>query len=286
MSDSDLTPDQAQEVRRLLAHARHTEPTPDDVVARLDQTLASLSAERAAASHESSNESATAGSTAPVVDLGARRRRRITTGLLGAAAVTVIGLTVPTLLPSGEDSATSSTSADSAGSDGSGPSEGSDGAGSGEADSLDDGQDPEQDDTDSSSGAQSETAPSPPGPTQTPEPPETAQGEGPGPLGRADTGVVRPGTFKQDIARIVATQPRSLQRPAPSSPPEDWCRIRNAWGEGTVLPVRYLVGDDAETQAVVVVRPAASGGPDAESRADLFVCGEDEAVRSTTVPAG
>jgi hypothetical protein len=39
-----LTPEQ-EEVRRLLADARHVDPMPDDVVDRLDQVLAGLATE-------------------------------------------------------------------------------------------------------------------------------------------------------------------------------------------------------------------------------------------------
>ena len=57
----ELTPAQDEAVRRLLADARHDEPVPPEVAARLDDALAGLRAERAAA-------------TADVVPL--RRRRR------------------------------------------------------------------------------------------------------------------------------------------------------------------------------------------------------------------
>ncbi len=40
--DDELTPHQAERVRRLLAEARHTEPMPDDVAARLDRVIAGL----------------------------------------------------------------------------------------------------------------------------------------------------------------------------------------------------------------------------------------------------
>ena len=51
MSDHDtgplpeLTPEQESEVRRLLAEARHDEPVPADVAARLDDVLADLTRE-------------------------------------------------------------------------------------------------------------------------------------------------------------------------------------------------------------------------------------------------
>ena len=45
MTDPALPPEQ-EAVRGLLAEARHDGPTPPEVVARLDETLASLRAER------------------------------------------------------------------------------------------------------------------------------------------------------------------------------------------------------------------------------------------------
>ena len=41
------SPEQEDRMRRLLADARHDEPVPDDVVARLDRVLADLRAEAA-----------------------------------------------------------------------------------------------------------------------------------------------------------------------------------------------------------------------------------------------
>ncbi|HEX6150160.1 hypothetical protein [Nocardioides sp.] len=73
----DLTPDEESRVRQLLADARHTEPMPDDVVARLDRVLAGLADEPAR--------------EAAVVSLAARRRR-VTRLLVAAAAVVVVGV--------------------------------------------------------------------------------------------------------------------------------------------------------------------------------------------------
>ncbi|MCH1865708.1 hypothetical protein [Nocardioides sp. CFH 31398] len=107
------------EVRRLLAAARHDEPVPADVVARIDAALAA--------------ESPPGGSGTPdvdrVVDLDARRRRRRRTGLLAAAVVVVAGVGVgavgigtdglPVGGPDGAEVADGAGSADgSAGSDG------------------------------------------------------------------------------------------------------------------------------------------------------------------------
>ena len=75
-SDDPLTPAE-EEVRRLLAEARHTGPTPPDVVARLDTVLEDLAQEPSV--------------PAPVVDL-ARRRRRVGALLVAAAAVVAVGI--------------------------------------------------------------------------------------------------------------------------------------------------------------------------------------------------
>ena len=61
----ELTPEQESAVRRLLAEARHDEPIPADVAARLDRVLAGLTRDEPGAP-----------GVAPVIDLAARRRRR------------------------------------------------------------------------------------------------------------------------------------------------------------------------------------------------------------------
>lgn len=101
MSDSSLTPDQDDAVRALLADARHTDPTPADVVARLDDTLASLTAERREVREV----------RAPVVTLASRRRRTAATVLLAAAAVVVAGVGIGQVVgmgTSGDDSSAGS----------------------------------------------------------------------------------------------------------------------------------------------------------------------------------
>lgn len=75
--DPQLTRHQEQEVRRLLASARHDEPMPPAVAARLDGVLAGLGAEP--------------GKPASVPGLAARRRR-VAGLLLAAAAVVVVGV--------------------------------------------------------------------------------------------------------------------------------------------------------------------------------------------------
>lgn len=83
-SDDPLTPAE-EEVRHLLAEARHTGPTPPDVVARLDTVLEDLAQEPSGA--------------APVVDL-ARRRRRVGALLVAAAAVVAVGVGLGQVLTS------------------------------------------------------------------------------------------------------------------------------------------------------------------------------------------
>jgi hypothetical protein len=76
-------PDDAA-VRRLLASARHDEPVPADVAARLDSVLARLEAGESVAGPR--------GSRAKVVELTAQRRRRVASLLVAAAAVVVLGV--------------------------------------------------------------------------------------------------------------------------------------------------------------------------------------------------
>lgn len=92
MSDRDLTPDQDESVRALLAAAKHTRPAPPEVVARLDDALADLVAERLDA-------------RAPVITLASRRRRVASTALLAAAAAVVFGVGITQVLPGLSDSA-------------------------------------------------------------------------------------------------------------------------------------------------------------------------------------
>jgi len=108
-----LDPEDDARIRRLLAEARHTEPVPAPVAARLDRVLADLSARRAAESAQDDR------AAAEVVDLAARRRRTAGRLLIAAAAVVVAGVGVGHVLGSqggGSDTAaeeaTSQTDAD------------------------------------------------------------------------------------------------------------------------------------------------------------------------------
>ena len=70
--DSPLTPAQDEEVRRLLAGARHDTPMPPEVVDRMDRVLDDLAAEP--------------GRAAPVVDLATRAVSCASDSPPGAAA--------------------------------------------------------------------------------------------------------------------------------------------------------------------------------------------------------
>ena len=105
MSESPGLPPEQEAVRRLLADARHTAPPPPEVVARLDDTLASLVSERAAehTAARAAERSDVPDDRSPgrVVDLGSRRRRMAGIGLLAAASVVVAGIAIGQALPRG-----------------------------------------------------------------------------------------------------------------------------------------------------------------------------------------
>lgn len=88
MTDQDLPNDEGEfddpaydAIRDLLAAARVTEPVPDDVAARLDETLASLTADRRVEDVPDQ---------APSVVVPLRRRSRLAPRLLAAAAAVVV----------------------------------------------------------------------------------------------------------------------------------------------------------------------------------------------------
>ncbi len=97
MTDETERPE-IEEVRRLLADARHTAPMPDDVATRMEDVLADLSGEPAG--QASAGEPV--GVPAPtVVSLAAQRRRRAAGLLVAAAAIVVGGVVVAQHLPHG-----------------------------------------------------------------------------------------------------------------------------------------------------------------------------------------
>lgn len=92
-----------EEIRRLLAEARHAEPMPAEVAARMDVVLAELAAGRPA-------DDTGPPRTAKVVSLSAHRRRRAGGLMVAAAAIVVAGVAVTQHLPDrGSTTAGSST---------------------------------------------------------------------------------------------------------------------------------------------------------------------------------
>lgn len=112
MDDTSNLPPEQEAVRRLLADARHDGPPPADVVARLDETLAALVADRGSNPLDASGPGPS-DREAPVVDLALRRRRMAGVGLLAAASVVVAGVAIGQVLPRGAEDAGSSAGADS-----------------------------------------------------------------------------------------------------------------------------------------------------------------------------
>lgn len=103
--EPDLTPEQEQEVRRLLADARHTAPIPEDVATRLDRVLDEL----ARGEHPTPVP-------APVVQLASHRRRRAASMLVAAAAVVAVGVGLGQVVGGGgsDSGSGAASSADSA----------------------------------------------------------------------------------------------------------------------------------------------------------------------------
>ena len=95
-----MTPEQEEQVRRLLGSLPPEGPLPPEVATRLDARLADLVAERTSAAAPASGDELAA----------RRRRRRVTTSLVAAASVAVVGVALGTmadLTGSGSDSAQS-----------------------------------------------------------------------------------------------------------------------------------------------------------------------------------
>jgi hypothetical protein len=103
--DSAESPE-IEEVRRLLADARHDEPMPDDVVTRMDDLIAGLRDGRVEAATTTVPPSEGADN---VVPLALHRRRRAVGMLVAAAAIVVGGVVLTQHRPS-------TTSSESAGS--------------------------------------------------------------------------------------------------------------------------------------------------------------------------
>jgi hypothetical protein len=217
MTDEQLDPRDA-EVRRLLAGARHTDPAPEDVVARLDRVLADLATEPSR--------------VRPVTDL-ATRRRRVTRMLVAAAAVVVVGVGVQQVVSpqDGSDSADgpSTTSLREEGGD---QDAGSSESGAATSDEVSDDEAPEATESSPLDGV---IAPLPQS-------------------GEADLVRLRPRHFADDVAaHPTFTNARGAQvggRAMAFDAAGVACRA-DAWGRGTFVPVRY-----GRTPAVLVFRRA------------------------------
>lgn len=118
MTGPEKSPDDAR-IRGLLAEARHTEPMPPEVADRLDSVIADLAAERHAAPVVPAMAPVAPDPTpdAEVVALPSPWRRRITTGLVAAAAVVAVGVGVPQLLSSSDYMSGSESAGGEAGSE-------------------------------------------------------------------------------------------------------------------------------------------------------------------------
>jgi hypothetical protein len=247
----DLTPEEEQ-VRRLLADARHTQPVPDDVAARLDAVLADLRDEDPAA-------------PVPVTvlqqpaDLAAARRRRhhVRSWLVAAAAVVVIGIGVNQV-------AHLDVSADSGGS--ADTSAGAAGGGDEPQSGLAGAQEP-TDGAQDYDGAFS-TAPVRLDPD------------------RFGAQVTRLRNADLDLARVNGTASSLSSSFSADSPlPEALDDVQDAykatcpttgWGHGRAVPVRY-----GGRPGVLVFRPVRGD----TQVVDLFLCGSDHTERSITLPA-
>jgi len=244
MDDDELTPDQAERVRRLLAEARHTEPMPDDVAARLDRVIAGL-ADDPDARTEGADVPA-----APVVRLDERRRRagRL---LLAAAAVVVGGVAVGQLVGDGgaQDEA-SSPAAESADEQGL-PAPDRDSAGSGQG--FDEG---DEELPGAVSGTRRSISGQPPVVLRSARFAGDARAYAPGAAAR-DTGREAELAQSGDALSSAATCPAG------------------AWGGGRY--VRVVVGKEAGW----LVYRAPRGDTQV---VDLFLCGTDAPERSATLP--
>lgn len=241
----DLTP-QDDAVRRLLAEARHRGTTPPEVVARLDDALAGLVAERGSSALPGPADTPDTPDTAapaPVLDLAARRRRRAGAGLLAAAAVVVAGVAIGQGLP-----------ITSGGSD----SSASDSAGAGEAfQDQDSGgsaaQDPSLDAQLASPQAKSEQAA-----------PEAALPS----LSTADVALADELLALRPSAVSRARGMRTFDARTSCSPPD-------------AGPGRRAQAEVDGRPGVVVYQPPSSG----DQTVAVYVCGTAEPVRSITLPA-
>lgn len=245
--DPRLNPAETEDVRRLLADARHTDPIPAPVADRLDRVLADLAS-------EPSRE-------ATVVRL-AERRRRAARMLIAAAAVVVVGLGAaqmvgegagPSAGPASEDAASDSSGGESA---------------------ITQGEAAPSEETEAAA-PQSLSSSTRARPYRIAA--ETFAEDAAALQSRA--GVTATQEYSADDKDATGDRggfrdEQRVRRTPPRAAAQVLC-ARGAWGQGSYLPVIY-----DGTPGWVVLR-----SPQGESQvADLFLCGSELAVRSVTLP--
>lgn len=237
MTEPTGLPPEQEAVRGLLADARHDGATPPEVVARLDETLASLVAERRDVP------------VAPVVDLGARRRRLAGVGLLAAAAVVVAGVAIGQGLPRMQ---------------------GSGDAGSAAGDAAT---------SEREFGAQEDSAGTDGGGADSQElAPESSRKPGtPAPFGAYPTLASDDADLDEELLDLRSRASVDAQA---SSPSASVGSLSGCDDRGTGRGRRVLAEVDGLVGVVVFRR--ADG---ASQQVDLYVCGDPQAVRTLTLPA-
>ncbi|MBC9732392.1 hypothetical protein [Nocardioides marmotae] len=260
LTGRDPAPDpREEEVRRRLTDARHVEPVPVDVAARLDRVLAQLAE----------------GTDVPssVTELERRRRRRAAGLLAAAAVVTVAGLGLAQVVP-GSSGTDASTAADT--------SAGRDEPAS--ASSAEDERAPSpQGSTDGGADADDGTS------LTTDSLQAFAADRAPVRV-RADhfatdalraRQVVDDAGERRSSGELAARDRRSGGAGSKAGGSQAGGRLFECtpadWGPGVAVPVRY----DGEPHVLVFRAPAGDS-----QVADLLQCGTGVILRSTTLPAG
>lgn len=250
----ELTPEQEADIRRLLAEARHDEPIPADVVARLDAALGDLT-----------RDDVITYGRATVTDLDAARRRRRNAGrlLLAAAAVVVGGVAVGQSIGTGgsDDMDAGSATAESGDSPRSTAADGDDAAG-GETGTEDFGE-----------------ANEPPAPAEAPDDLSAYLTDQLGsPLSftsdnfaaEVQASLASPARVRREAAyaELDAVKQYAIEKL--------WTCPDGDYGDGAKLPAYY-----DEQEAVLVLRRPTAG----IQRVDLLECGTAAVLQSVDLPA-
>lgn len=250
MHDPELTPEGEEQIRALLAGARHTEPIPAEVAARMDEVLAGL-AEEAQPATETATEPAAVPAATSVTPLAGRRRRRTGVLLAAACAVVVAGVAV----------------------------RGWEGSGGGGGSSADSSVVSAERNGDAAGGARANEEDQPKAAPRASSG-DKLQGDRPAKDRSPEALVDSVGSAPQVHLRTFARDAQALA-PVSASAAKPYaaksvCPGSDSWGNGDRVTVAYR-----GATAVLVYRPALEG----TQRVDLFVCGESEPVRSATIHA-